>query len=51
MNVAPQLSDDDLTRDDMDMLQQVLINVKGSFPDSPYRQSEFDDVVGIEPEA
>ncbi len=32
---------DELTRDDTDMLQQVLQRVRGSYPDSPYRQADF----------
>lgn len=33
--------DDGLTNDDVDMLQQVLMNVRGSYPDSPYRQADY----------
>ncbi|HTK39272.1 MAG TPA: hypothetical protein VL362_00220 [Patescibacteria group bacterium] len=33
--------DEELTRDDLDMLQQVLMNVRGSYPDAPYRQADF----------
>lgn len=32
---------DELTSDDMDMLQYVLQNVRGSSPDSTYRQADF----------
>ncbi len=33
---------DGLTHDDMDVLQYVLANVRGSYPDSPYRQVDYD---------
>lgn len=33
-----------LTSDDMDMLQEVLLHVRGSFPDSPYDQTSYDIV-------
>lgn len=39
--------DNQLTHDDMDALQYVLEHVRGSFPDSPYRQADF---VSDEPE-
>lgn len=42
--------DQDLTRDDIDMLQAVLMNVRGSYPDAPYRQSDFIEEE-FEPEA
>lgn len=32
---------DGLTHDDMDMLEYVLQNVRGSYPDSPYRQADY----------
>lgn len=35
---------DGLTHDDMDMLKQVLVNVRGAYPDSPYRQADYDVV-------
>ena len=41
--------DDDLTTDDVDMLQQVLMSVRGSYPDSPYRQADY--LEEYEPEA
>lgn len=34
----------ELTTDDMDMLQEVLLHVRGSFPDSPYNQADYDTV-------
>jgi len=38
-------TDDPVTSlDDADMLQQVLMNVRGSYPDSPYRQVDFQDL-------
>lgn len=33
--------DEDLNRDDVDMLQAVLMNVRGSYPDAPYRQADY----------
>jgi hypothetical protein len=32
----------ELTTDDLDMLQEVLMHVRGSFPDTPYRQADYD---------
>lgn len=32
---------DELTEDDNDVLRYVLKNVRGSYPDSPYRQTDF----------
>lgn len=40
---------DELTHDDMDMLQQVLERTRGSYPNEPYRPSEY--VADYEPEA
>lgn len=40
----------ELTDDDLDMLQEVLKNVRGSFPDTPYRQADY-DVTDDEPES
>ena len=34
----------ELTSDDLDMLQEVLSRVRGSFPDTPYRQADYDVV-------
>ncbi len=46
MNVnTTDTNDDLLTRDDADMLQQVLMNVRGSYPDSPYRQIDYNELV------
>lgn len=43
---------DGLTHDDMDVLEYVLRNVRGSYPDSPYRQADFLDYEEeLEPEA
>lgn len=38
-----QSTTDGLTADDMDILQYVLKNVRGSYPDSPYRQADYID--------
>lgn len=43
-------NEDNLTSDDVDMLQQVLMNVRGSYPDSPYRQADFVEDYEYEPE-
>ncbi len=40
--------DQELTNDDLDMLQQVLMNVRGSFPDAPYRQGDYAEDFEIE---
>ena len=46
------ITDGTLTHDDMDMLQQVLENVRGAYPDSPYRQADYlDEELDLEPEA
>ena len=37
-----QSTTDGLTHDDMDVLEYVLKNVRGSYPDSPYRQADYD---------
>ncbi len=42
MKQAISTTDSDLTTDDMDMLQQVLEHVRGTYPDEPYRQADFD---------
>lgn len=39
---------DELTHDDMDMLQQVLRSVQGSSPDSTFRQGEFSQEIDAE---
>lgn len=44
MKVTQTNTTDGLTHDDMDMLEQVLQSVRGSFPDSPYRQADYDVV-------
>lgn len=36
-----------MTHDDMDVLEYVLQNVRGSYPDSPYRQADY---IGYEDE-
>lgn len=41
-------TDQQLTSDDVDMLKQVLLKVRGSYPDSPYRPADF--VEEFEPE-
>lgn len=46
-----QITTDGLTNDDLDVLQYVLENVRGSYPDSPYRQADYDDEPELEPEA
>jgi hypothetical protein len=45
MNANTTDNNDPFTRDDADMLQQVLMNVRGSYPDSPYRQIDYNDLV------
>lgn len=45
--IKRQVTDDDdvsqpLGADDMDTLEYVLKNVRGSYPDQPYRQADFD---------
>lgn len=42
MRTTTNHPDQELTSDDVDMLQAVLMNVRGSYPDSPYRQVDFD---------
>ncbi len=34
-----------MSHDDADMLQQVLMNVRGSYPDSPYRQVDYNELI------
>ncbi len=50
--IKKQVSDDDdlsqpLGADDMHTLEYVLKNVRGSYPDEPYRQADF-DIIGSE---
>lgn len=44
MKITQTNTTDGLTHDDMDMLEQVLANVRGTYPDSPYRQADYDTV-------
>ena len=39
--IIQKASDDNLTHDDMDMLETVLANVRGSAPNDAYRQADF----------
>lgn len=41
MRLTTNHPEQDLTRDDMDMLQAVLMKVQGSYPDAPYIQSDY----------
>ena len=38
----------ELTADDIDSLQQVLMNVRGSYPDAPYRQADYVEEFDLE---
>lgn len=39
--IVQKSSDDNLTSDDLDMLETVLANVRGSSPNDAYRQADF----------
>ena len=39
--ILQKVSDDSLTRDDLNMLETVLANVRGSAPNDAYRQADF----------
>lgn len=41
MRLSTNHPEEDVNRDDMDMLQAVLMNVRGSYPDAPYRQADY----------
>ena len=38
----------EMTKDDMDVLQYVLQNVRGAYPDSPYRPADYLDELETE---
>lgn len=41
-------SQHEMTEDDMDVLQYVLKNVRGAYPDSPYRDADYIDELETE---
>lgn len=44
-NMNSDQTDTGMSHDDADMLQQVLMNVRGSYPDSPYRQVDYNELI------